>query len=165
MKNTSSFYIVFQVLKVLLRKICKSYQIFYFLLFLLAFSFTSISADIIFHTFLKLHSTLSEKKNFVRNFPEWLSAQQPGTQTQLFKSFKFGRSYLNLNISRTKNGRHKLQKSTRIRKSYRTCWLFSFHSDNWKKTCNLPSKIGNFQRLPYFCSICEARWIQIFVFL
>ena len=38
---------------------------FTFLLFLLTFT----SADIIFHKFLELHSTLSEKKNFVTNFP------------------------------------------------------------------------------------------------
>ena len=60
MKNTCPFYIIFQVLKVLLKKICKkSHQIFY-LLFLLTFT----SADIIFHKFLGLHSTLSEKKDF-----------------------------------------------------------------------------------------------------
>ena len=39
-------------------------KIFYLLLFLLAFT----SADIIFHKFLELHSTLSEKKIFVTNF-------------------------------------------------------------------------------------------------
>ena len=38
---------------------------FYFLLFLLAFTL----ADIIFHKFLELHSTLSENKIFVANFP------------------------------------------------------------------------------------------------
>ena len=38
---------------------------FYFLLFLLAFT----SADIIFHKFLELHSTLSENNVFVTNFP------------------------------------------------------------------------------------------------
>ena len=42
-----------------------SHQIFYLLLFLLAFT----SADVIFHKFLELHSTLSEKKIFFTNFP------------------------------------------------------------------------------------------------
>ena len=32
------------------------------------------------------------------------------------------------------------------------------------KTQNFPSKIGDFQRLPCFHSICEASWMQIFVF-
>ena len=66
MKNTCPFYIVFQVLKVLLVKIwvpkfvrC-SHQMYYFLLFLLAFT----SADIIFHKCLEPYSTFSEKKRF-----------------------------------------------------------------------------------------------------
>ena len=59
MKNTCPFYIVFQVLKVRLIKVCKiNHHIFYFLLFLLAFT----SVDIIFHKCLELHSTLSEKR-------------------------------------------------------------------------------------------------------
>ena len=41
-----------------------NHQIFYFLLFLLAFT----SADLIFHKFLELHSTLPEKEIFVTNF-------------------------------------------------------------------------------------------------
>ena len=45
-------------------KISHTLQIFYFLLFLLVFT----SADIIFHRFLDLHSTLSGKKIFVTNF-------------------------------------------------------------------------------------------------
>ena len=63
MKNTCPCN-VFQVLKVLLYEnlyVRSSHQIFCFLLFLLAFT----SADIIFHTFLELHSTLSEKKRFL----------------------------------------------------------------------------------------------------
>ena len=55
---TKIFYIVFQVLKVLLIKICKIQSLDLLFLFLLAFT----SADIIFHKFLELHSTLSEKK-------------------------------------------------------------------------------------------------------
>ena len=46
---------------------------FYFLLFLLAFT----SADIIFHKFLELHSTLSEKKIFVANFPFLTDSLKP----------------------------------------------------------------------------------------
>ena len=72
MKSTCSFYIIFQVLKELLIIICKiqlaSYQIFYFLLFLLAFT----STDAIFQKFLELHSTLSGKKRFTsRIFLFW----------------------------------------------------------------------------------------------
>ena len=62
---TKIFYIVFQVLKVLLIKICKIQSLDLLFLFLLAFT----SADIIFHKFLELHSKLSEKKIFVTNFP------------------------------------------------------------------------------------------------
>ena len=54
-------------------KICMiSHQIFYFLLFLLAFT----SADIIFHKFLELHST-SDKKIFVTNFPFLTDSLKP----------------------------------------------------------------------------------------
>ena len=42
----------------------QSNQIFFFLLFLLAFT----SANIIFHKFLELHSVLLVKKIFVTNF-------------------------------------------------------------------------------------------------
>ena len=45
------------------------------MLFLLAF----ISADIIFHTFLELHSTLFEKKIFVSNFPFLMDSLKPPT--------------------------------------------------------------------------------------
>ena len=47
-----------------MKNTCHFYIVFYLLLFLLAFT----SADIIFHKFLELHSTLSEKKIFVTNF-------------------------------------------------------------------------------------------------
>ena len=50
-----------------------SRQIFYFLLFLLAFT----SADIIFHKVLELHPTLSEKKIFVTNFPFLMDSLKP----------------------------------------------------------------------------------------
>ena len=61
---TKIFYIVLQVLKTLLIEICKIQSLNFYLLFLWAFT----SADIIFHKFLELHSTLSEKKIFVVNF-------------------------------------------------------------------------------------------------
>ena len=64
---TKIFYIAFQVLKVLLIKICKIrylHQIFYFLLFFLAFT----SADMIFYRFLEFHSILSESKDFRHKF-------------------------------------------------------------------------------------------------
>ena len=74
------FYIVFQVLKVLLIKIF-SHLIFYFLLLL--FDFTS--ADIFFHKFLELHSTLYVWKNDFRHkfsfFNEF--TQPPHTPTLL----------------------------------------------------------------------------------
>ena len=60
---------MFQVLGVLYIKVCKIEPLdLYFLLFPLAF----ISADhhiTIFHKFLKLHSALSEKKDFHQEFP------------------------------------------------------------------------------------------------
>ena len=62
MKNTCPFYIICQVLKVLLIKICKIEPPDLLLLFLLA------SADIIFYNFLELHSTLSQKKIFITIF-------------------------------------------------------------------------------------------------
>ena len=68
MKNTHplAFYIVFKFWRLLLIKILGySHWIFYFFCFMLAFT----SADIVFHQFLELHSTLSGKKIFVINFP------------------------------------------------------------------------------------------------
>ena len=62
------FYIAFQVLRVLLKKNVRySHQIFYFLLFYMILAFTL--ADIMFHKFLELHSTLSKKKIFITMFP------------------------------------------------------------------------------------------------
>ena len=60
------FYILLQVLKVLLIKIYKT-QLpdLIFLMFYISF-FTS--ADIIFHNFLELHLTLSEKRFSTQNF-------------------------------------------------------------------------------------------------
>ena len=69
----------------------QSHQIFYFLLFLLAFT----SADIIFHKFLKIHSVSSVKKIFVTDFlferiqsnppsPHPLNGQNPLTVTKVF---------------------------------------------------------------------------------
>ena len=65
MKNTCPFYTVFQFLKVLLNliKICKIHK--------------TISADMIFQKFLELHSTLSEKKIFVTNFPFLMDSLKP----------------------------------------------------------------------------------------
>ena len=62
------FYILIEVLKVLILKIYKIHPpVPIFLLFYIGFY---TSADIIFHNFLKLYSTLSEKKNkhFVTKF-------------------------------------------------------------------------------------------------
>ena len=88
---TNIFFIVFQVLKVLLIKICNGYshQIFYFLLFLLALA----SVDIISHKFSELHSTLSEKKIFVTNFPFLTDSLKPPSQQP--KSAKRNKSLVN----------------------------------------------------------------------
>ena len=61
-KKYISFYIVFQVFKVALIKICKIQPL--YLLFL-----DASSEDINFYNFLALHSTLTGKKIFVTNFP------------------------------------------------------------------------------------------------
>ena len=63
---TKIFYIVFQVLKVLLIKICKIQSLDF--LFLIVFISFYISADIILHKFLELHSTLSAKMILVTSF-------------------------------------------------------------------------------------------------
>ena len=56
-----TFYILFQVFKVLLIKICKIQPLY--------LSFLDVSsADIIFHKFLAIYSTLTGKKIFVTNF-------------------------------------------------------------------------------------------------
>ena len=77
MKNTCSFYIVFQVLKVFLIKICKIQPL--DLLFLVAF----ISFYISRYHFSQLHSTLSEKKIFVTNFPFLTDSPKVPTPLQL----------------------------------------------------------------------------------
>ena len=77
---TKIFYIAFQVLKVLLIKICKIrylHQIFYFLLFFLAFT----SADMIFYRFLEFHSILSESKDFRHKFSFFNGFTQTPTPT------------------------------------------------------------------------------------
>ena len=86
MKNTCPC-IIFQVLKVLLYEnlqVRYSHQIFCFLLLLLAFT----SSDIIFHTFLELHSTLSEKKIFVTNFPFLKDSLKPPTPLKVTSATK-----------------------------------------------------------------------------
>ena len=67
MKNSCPFYIIFQVLKVLLIKICMIEPP--DLLFSIAFISFYISRYHFFHKFLELHSTLSEKSIFIMNFP------------------------------------------------------------------------------------------------
>ena len=65
MKNTCSFYIVFQLSKELLIKICKiKPQDLLFLFVLLAFT----SADIIFHKYLKLYSPYQKRRFSSRVF-------------------------------------------------------------------------------------------------
>ena len=65
MKITSSFYIVFQVLKELHLKFVRySHQIFYFFLFLLTFT----SADITFSQFFKTLFSIITKEDFRHEF-------------------------------------------------------------------------------------------------
>ena len=59
MKITCHFYIVFQVLKVLLKSLYDT-PISSFICYCFALAFTS--ADIIFHNFFELHSVLTENK-------------------------------------------------------------------------------------------------------
>ena len=70
-------------------------------------------------------------------------------------------------------------KSTRIRTSYRTYWLFSFHSDNWKKLTIFLQKLTIFNiyhiftpfakldrcRFLYFLSLCDVRNEVVFLIL
>ena len=70
-------------------------------------------------------------------------------------------------------------KSTRIRKNYRTYWLFSFHSDNWKKLAISFQKFAIFNiyhvfapcvklcgcRFLYFFSLCDVRNKVVFLVL
>ena len=94
MKNSCPFYLIFQVLKVLLIKICKIEppDLFFLLLFLLAFT----SADIIFRKYLELHSTLLSEKKYLRqkfsfsngftnyHTPQSLNGQNPLSVTKDF---------------------------------------------------------------------------------
>ena len=73
---TKFFYIVLQVLKVLFIKICKIQSL--DLLFVVVFIGFYISRYH-FDNFLELHSTLSEKKFFVTNFPFLMDSLKPPT--------------------------------------------------------------------------------------
>ena len=90
MKNTCPFYIIFKVLKVLLIKICKiEPPDLLFIVVFISFYISFISADIIFHKFLELHSTLSGKKILVTNFlflTDSLPRYPSPTPPHLFKS-------------------------------------------------------------------------------
>ena len=84
MKNAHSFYIVFQALRVVLKEICKIQppnRLFQFVFFILTF----ISADIIFHKFLELYLTLSEKNIFATNF----SLLTDSLNSIFYQSFNF----------------------------------------------------------------------------
>ena len=92
MKNRYLFYILLQVLKVLLIKICKTQPP--DLLFLFVFiSFYVSTVSIIFPKLLELHSTISEKCIFAINFPfltdslrhpQPLNSQNPLIVTKVF---------------------------------------------------------------------------------
>ena len=91
-----------------------------------------------------------------------------GRGSRQFKSFEFGNgsrmSYLNLDISRTKNGknkRKKCQNTEQLQNILTICILLR----QLIKSRKFPSKLADFQHLPRFCSIREAPWMQIFIFL
>ena len=74
--NTNQFFftLCFNFSRCFLQKFVRySHQIFYFLFFLLALT----SANIISHKFSEIHSTLSEKKIFVTNFPFLTDSLKP----------------------------------------------------------------------------------------
>ena len=73
-KNAHPLYIVFQVLKVLLVKICKiNYQIFYFLLFYISFNISRYPFPQIFRTSFNI----TWKNIFVTNFPFLMDLLKP----------------------------------------------------------------------------------------
>ena len=76
---TKIFYIVFQVLKVLLIKICEIQSL--DLLFLAFISFYISRYH--YSQVLELHSTLSEKKIFVTNFPFLTASLKASLPTRL----------------------------------------------------------------------------------
>ena len=81
------FTLYFKFWKYFLQKVVKyNHQVFYFLLFLLAFT----SADVIFQKFLELH-THSKKKIFLTNFLFWTDSHKapptPAKSANLDNSF------------------------------------------------------------------------------
>ena len=91
--NTCPFYIIFQVLKVLFIKFVRySHQIFYFLLFLLAFTSTDVIS--VFSYIFRTSFNIMWKNIFVTNFPflidsfkaptPWLNCQNLISMTKVF---------------------------------------------------------------------------------
>ena len=70
-------------------------------------------------------------------------------------------SYLNLNISRRKNGRNKLWKVLESGRVIEHTDSFYLTGITEKKTCNFPLKVDDFQHLPCFLSIREAPRMHI----
>ena len=109
MKNTLLFYIVFQVLKVLLIKICKmSHQIIYFLLFYTSFYINRHHFSQIFRTSLNIIC----KNIFVRNFPfltdslkppHPVNGQNPLSMTKVFCRFSPSSLYMRFLINNSSN--------------------------------------------------------------
>ena len=113
--------------------------------------------------------------------------QESMTLWSLFKSFEFGNGsmsdeklvILEFKCLQNKKWLKEALKSTRIRKSYRTYWLFSFHSDNWKKLAIFIQKLAIFNiyhvftpfsklrgcRFLYFFSLCDVRNEAVFLIL
>ena len=75
MKSICPFYIVFEVSKVLLIKICKIQLADLFIS--CCFYYVLPQQISFFHKFLELHSILSEKKIFVTNFPFLTDSLKP----------------------------------------------------------------------------------------
>ena len=113
--------------------------------------------------------------------------QESMTLWSLFKSFEFGNGsmsdeklvILEFKCLQNKKWLKEALKSARIRKSYRTYWRFSFHSDNWKKLAIFLQKLAIFNiyhvfapfsklrgcRFLYFFSLCDVRNEAVFLIL
>ena len=99
---------------------------------------------------------------------------------RLFKSFEFGNGsrmsdeklvILEFKYLQNKKWQKQAVKSARIKKSYRTYWLFSLYSDNWKKLVIFLQKLAIFNiyhvfapfmklygcRFLYLFSLCDIR--------
>ena len=91
--------------------------------------------------------------------------------TWLFKPFDFGNkrrmsdeklTILKFKYLRNKKWYKQVVNSTRTRKSYKTEWLFSFHSDNWQKLAIFLQKIAIFNIYHIFAPFMKHRGCRFF---